>query len=172
MVIMSDIKNKQDESQQQTSSKQQLASFDELKKQIEEIEGKYKRALADYQNLEKRVKEERGDLIKAANRDLLLRFLPVLDTLLMAQKHASSETIDVCIRLFLDILKQEGVTRIKTVGEKFDPHLMEVVTTTDGKEGVVIEEARAGFLLHDKLLRPAQVVVGSGDKTQKKGEEK
>ncbi len=168
---MSEIKDKKDESQQSPSN-QQLASFEELKKQIEEIEGKYKRALADYQNLEKRVKEERSDLVKAANRELLLRFLPVLDTLLMAQKHASSETIDVCISLFFDILKQEGVTRIKTVGEKFDPHLMEVVTTANGKEGVVIEEARAGFLLHDKLLRPAQVIVGSGGKNQQKGEEK
>ncbi len=132
--------------------------------QINEWQNKYKRALADYQNLEKRVREERGDLIRSANRDILLRFLPILDTLLMAEAHTKDQTLSVCVQQFLDTLKSENVTRIKTVGEQFNPEIMEVITTGPGKEGVVMSEVRSGFLLHDKLLRPAQVIVGNGEK--------
>ncbi len=125
-------------------------------------ESKYYRALADYQNLEKRVRDERGEIIRVSNRELLLRFLPILDTLELAQKHEESSTLKVVSDQFLATLKADGVTRIKTLGEKYDPMTMEVVTTGKGKEGVVIQEVRTGYLLHDKLLRPAQVIVGDG----------
>ena len=134
---------------------------EELLQKIEECEVKYKRALADYQNLEKRVSEQRLDLIRGANKDLLLRLLPVLDTLILAQQHVADKNIEVSINHFLDILKSEGVTRIKTSGEKFDPMLMEAISVAEGEEGKVVNEVRAGFLLHDKLLRAAQVIVGS-----------
>lgn len=134
--------------------------IEELKVQLEECETKYKRALADYQNLEKRVSEQRIDLIRSANKDLLLRILTVLDTLVLAQQHTADKTIEVSINHFLDVLKSEGVIKIKTVGEDFDPALMEAISTEEGKEGKVINEVRAGFMLNDKLLRAAQVTVG------------
>ncbi|HVZ58775.1 MAG TPA: nucleotide exchange factor GrpE [Patescibacteria group bacterium] len=127
------------------------------------FENKFKRALADYQNLEKRLRDERGEIIRTSNRDLLLRFLPVLDTLILARQHDGGQTFQVVIDQFLDILKAEGIIQIKTVGEKFDPSLMEVVTTQEGKEGIVIQEVRPGYLLHDRLLRVAQVIVGKGE---------
>jgi len=130
-------------------------------------ESKYYRALADYQNLEKRVRDERGENIKASNRDLLLRFLPILDTLELAQKHEENSTLKVVIDQFLATLKSDGVTKISTLGEIYDPMMMEVVTTNKGKEGVVIQEVRTGYLLHDKLLRPAQVIVGADIKENK-----
>jgi len=137
---------------------------EDCEKRLQETESRYKRALADYQNLEKRIRDERGELIRLSNRELLLRFLPILDTLLLAQQHDKSESLNVLVSQFLDTLKSERVLRIKTEGEKFDPFLMEVVTTGEGKDGVVIQEVRAGYLLHDRLLRPAQVIVGSGQK--------
>jgi molecular chaperone GrpE len=138
---------------------------EELLQKIEEFEVKYKRALADYQNLEKRVAEQRIDLIRGANKDLLLRLLPVLDTLILAEQHAADKNIEVSINHFIDILKSEGVARIKTIGEKFDPMLMEAITVAEGEDGKVVNEVRAGFLLHDKLLRAAQVIVGKADKS-------
>jgi len=134
--------------------------IDELEQRVEECEGKYKRALADYQNLQKRVIEEKGEWIRAANKDLLLRLLPVLDTLMLAAKHLDDQGLTVSINQFLDTLKAEGVTKIKTVGEDFDPHLMECVTTEAGDENKVLKELRAGYMLYDKVLRPAQVMVG------------
>lgn len=131
-----------------------------LKQKAEECENSYKRALADYQNLQKRVVEERQDWLKIANRELLLRLLPVMDTLLLARKHKETEELKISINQFLDALKAEGVTRVDTVGKQFDPKFMEVVVTLDGEDGKVLEEVRAGFMIYDKLLRPAQVKVG------------
>jgi len=134
--------------------------FEELQQQLEEFESKYKRAIADYHNLQKRVTEEKSEWIRSANRDLLLRLLPVLDTLMMAQNHLHDKGLEVSINHFLDTIKAEGVTRIKTVGEQFDPMVMEAIAVEQGEEGKVVEELRAGYLLYDKVLRAAQVKVG------------
>src|SRR5664279_1867877 len=77
----------------------------ELNQKVEEFETKYKRALADYQNLEKRVADQRLDLIKGANKDLLLRLLPILDTLVLANQHVENDGLQVSINQFLDTLK-------------------------------------------------------------------
>lgn len=125
-----------------------------------EWEGKYKRALADYQNLEKRVAAQRRELIISAGRGILLRLLPVLDTLQLAAKHTNDKGLVLSIQQFLDILKAEGVEKIETKGKKFDPETMEAVGTGEGEENIVLEESRAGYLLNGSLLRAAQVIVG------------
>jgi molecular chaperone GrpE len=156
----------QDEAEETNEQEQTEDAHDkeleELAQKVEEFETKYKRALADYQNLEKRVSEQRLDLIKGANRDLLLRLLPILDTLVLANQHVQNEGLQVSINQFFDTLKSEGAIRIETVGQDFDPATMEVIAVDEGDENKVLEELRAGFLLHDKLLRAAQVKVGKG----------
>lgn len=144
--------------------KEEIIVHDDCQKSLEESENKFKRALADYQNLEKRVRSERLELIQSANRDLLLRFLPIFDTLLMAKQHSDDKNLSICLNQLKDTLKNEGVTKLEVEGESFEPEKMEVITTTPGKEGEVISEVRAGFLLHEALLRPAQVIVGNGEK--------
>ena len=133
---------------------------EELEKKVEECEDKYKRALADYQNLQKRVSEEKVDWIRGANKELLLRILPVFDTLVLAGKHSSDASLKITLLQFQDTLKAEGIVKIETVGKQFDPATMEAIETVEGEEGKVIEELRAGYMLYDKLLRPAQVKVG------------
>jgi len=137
---------------------------EELKRKIEEFEDKYKRALADYQNLEKRVAEERKEWIIKANKDLLLHLLPVLDTLMLAEKHikVGYEGLSLGIKQFQDLLKNENIERIATLGKNFDPRLMECIEIIGGEEGKVLEEIRAGYMLYDKVLRVAQVKVGKG----------
>lgn len=129
-------------------------------KDLEIIENQLKRAIADYQNLEKRVALGRSEWIKTSNKDLLLRLLPGLDSLILALKHTQDEGVKVSIKHFLDILEFEGVKKIETVGENFDPNLMEAVSTVVGEEGKVVEELRAGYKIFDNVLRPAQVIVG------------
>lgn len=131
-----------------------------LKEKVEESEGKYKRALADYQNLQRRVQEDRIHWMQSANKDLLLRLLPVLDTLMLASKHIQDQGLTVSINQFLDTLKAEGVTKVETVGKDFDPQEMEAIAIEEGEDGKVLEEMRAGYLLHEKLLRAAHVKVG------------
>ena len=124
------------------------------------LENQLKRAVADYQNREKRIAMEKADWIRLSNKDLLLRLLPGLDSLILAQKHTQDEGVKIAIKHFLEILEQEGVKKIETEGKDFDPNLMEVVATREGDAGKVLEETRTGYALGDKVLRPAQVIVG------------
>lgn len=140
----------------------------ELKKQNEELELQVKRVLADYQNLEKRVAGERRELIMGANKELIMRLLPVLDTLMMAEKHTEDQGLKLSIKQFIDVLKAEGIEKMETAGKDFDPKTMECVEAKKGEEGKVLSEVRAGYLLNEKVLRPAQVVVGK-EELQKEG---
>ena len=134
---------------------------DEVEEKSEELLDQLKRTLADYRNLEKRVEENRVEWIKMSNKQLLLRILPGLDALLLAEKHTQDEGIKLSIKTFLDILENEGVKKIETVGHDFDPNLMECIGAVEGDEGKVIEELKPGYMLHDKVLRVAQVTVGN-----------
>ncbi|OGH08082.1 MAG: nucleotide exchange factor GrpE [Candidatus Levybacteria bacterium RBG_13_35_9] len=128
--------------------------------ELENLENQLKRVLADYQNLEKRIAEEKSSWIRSANKDLLLRLLPGLDNLILAEKHTQDEGVKLSIKHFQDILEQVGVKKIETLGNDFNPNLMEAVSTTEGIDGKVVEELRAGYTLNDSVLRPARVVVG------------
>lgn len=134
------------------------------KKEGENFEEKYKRALADYQNLLKRHEREREDYIKYANEQILMEFIAVYDHLKMSLSHVDEETkedpwvkgIGHVISQFKDLLKSSGVEEIKTEGEKFDHHTMEAVKG-GGKK--VKKEIKAGYRLKGKVIIPAQVVL-------------
>lgn len=133
---------------------------EEGQEELENLNNQLRRSLADYQNLEKRVASEKSDWIRNANSQLLLRLLPALDTLMLAKKHLNDPGLDLSVQQFLDALKDEGVEKIQTENEVFDPNLMEAIQVVEGEEGKVVEEIRAGYTLYDKVLRPAQVAVG------------
>ncbi len=134
---------------------------EEKQNEFKNLENQLKRALADYQNLERRIAEEKSSWVKTANKQLLLKILPVLDDLFLAQKHLNDDGLGLTIQKFIQILKQEGVTLMQPLkGAKFDPKLMEALGTVEGEEGRVIEEVRSGYTLFGQVLRPAQVVVG------------
>jgi molecular chaperone GrpE len=151
------MKQEEQIEEEETEINDQVRSLQQI---IEDLENKYKRALADYQNLQKRISEEKADWIRLANKELLLRFLPVLDTLVLANQHVEDEGLKVTINQFLSVLKSEGVTRIETIGKEFNPEFMEAVMTGEGKKNIVLEDIRVGYMMNDKLLRPAQVKVG------------
>ncbi len=138
--------------------------IEELRKKVEELENHLKRTLADYQNLEKRAKEEKQELIKSANRGFILRLLPALDTLVLAQKHTNDQGLEISVQQLYAILEKEGVAKIETLGKNFDPKYMECVSTVDGEEEKVIEELKPGYLFNDSVLRAAQVSVGKSSK--------
>lgn len=133
---------------------------EEVEKKEQKLEDQLKRILADYQNLEKRVAQEKEELKKSANRELILRFLPALDTLILTDKHTQDEGLKLSIKHIFDTLEKEGLKKIEAKGQDFNPEFMEAVHVVQGEEGKVIEELRTGYFLNDKVLRPAQVVVG------------
>ena len=158
MMDKNDKKVKKEENvEEKDKNKEEIAL---LKQKIEELENQVKRIFADYQNLEKRVATERREWLIKANKDLILRFLPALDFLLLSSKHLEDEGLKLSVQKFFDILKTEGVEKIETVGKEFDPNLMEGIKTTEGDENKVVEELRSGFKMGEQVLRPAQVAVG------------
>lgn len=152
------------ESVEKTAKPEENSENQALLQQLEELDQKYKRALADYQNLQRRTLEEKREWAKFSNRDLVLKLLPILDTLMLAEKHTKDQTFVLTVGQFLQVLRDEGIERIKTIGETFDPMLMEAVETRIGEEHKVLEEVKAGFRSGDVILRPALVVVGKEQK--------
>jgi len=132
----------------------------ELKNKILEAENKWKRALADYQNLEKRTQEQKAEFAEFANCGFMLDFLGVLDCLESAASHIKNEGLDLSVKKFKEVLESNGVSEIKAEGEVFNADSMEAVDAQKGEEGKVLKVNKKGYILNNRVLRPAQVVVG------------
>lgn len=131
-----------------------------LKQQVDEFKNKYLRAIADYQNLEKRVGEERFELMKMANKNLLIKILPFLDNLEKAELFVKDEGLKISKDHFVQILKDAGLEEIEMMGKDFDPISAEAVQLVPGKdEGKIVEVLQKGYKFEDKIIRVAQVKV-------------
>ena len=141
------------------------------KKRSAEYLASWQRAQADFINFKRRSEQERQDFNSYANANLLLGILPVLDDLELALKAVPPQYADddwvkgvrLVERKFRTSLEGQGVKAIKALGEPFDPHFHEALRQEKGKESIVLQELQKGYMLHDKLLRPARVVVGVGE---------
>ena len=131
----------------------------------------WQRAAADLSNYRKRVEQERNDLIKSANADLIRRLLPVLDDLDRAFQTLPDtlgsltwvQGIMLIDRKLRTILEAEGVTSYEAVGKEFDPAYHDAVLYEDtdpANEGKVLAELQRGYRMNDRVLRPALVKVG------------
>lgn len=138
------------------------STTEKLFARIEELESNYRRALADYQNQERRHHEMSSNLVKMASAPLLEKLLLSLDGLRLAQSHLKNQGLQMVIDQIQATFTSEGLTEIKTDGEKFDPLTMDCVELIPGKKDLVMETITPGYFLFDKVLRPAKVKVGSG----------
>jgi len=140
---------------------------DELKSlqlKCEEYLNGWKRERADFLNYKKDEMERISTLAKYANEELILKIIPILDNIYLAESHVPEELKENnWINGFSQIknqlekfLKEEGIEPIKTVGEKFDPNLMEAV---EGDGEIVSEEIQRGYTLHGKIIRVAKVKI-------------
>lgn len=131
-----------------------LADTENLKLQLA-------RALADYDNLAKRTQSEAENITKVAQARVILRILPVFDMLISAQGHLKDQGLELVIQEFKAGLSDLGVEEINAEpGQDFDPELHEAIDVRVGEEGKIMEVARNGYIIDDKVLRHAQVVVG------------
>ena len=131
-----------------------------LKQQVDEFKNKYLRAIADYQNLEKRVGDERFELMRMANKNMLIRILPFLDNLEKAEVFVKDPGLKISKDHFMQILKEAGLEEIDILNKEFDPISAEAVDIVPGKEdNKVVEVLRKGYRFEDKIIRVAQVKV-------------
>jgi len=141
--------------------------------QVEKWRDVAARAQADLENYRKRMAREKTEAIQFANRALLESLLPVVDNFEMGLKAARAEGegspvyqgMSMVQRQLHDFLVGQGVTAIEPEGEKFDPNLHEALKQEPSEtvpEGHVVAVVRPGYLLRERILRAANVIVSSG----------
>lgn len=145
----------------------------ELQKQRDDFYDRLLRKTAEFDNYRKRTDRERQQLSEAAAADLLQELLPLVDDLERAlEMNPAGETgesmhrgVELIHKQLLDVLRKRGVRPIEALGADFDPHYHMAVVhepVAGRREGEVIEELRRGYMLGDRLLRPAMVKVAKG----------
>jgi len=148
---------------------QEPNELEDLEKKCEEYLNGWKRERADFLNYKKEEMERISHLVKYANEEIILKLIPILDNICLAEQHApqDNEWVQGFLQIkkqFSDFLKKEGIEHIEVLGKKFDPNLMEaaeeiVGCPTPHNSGEVVEEVQRGYTLHGKLIRPARVRV-------------
>ena len=135
----------------------------------------YARLLADFDNYRKRVARDKEELAQFAAKDILKDLLSTVDNLALALDKAENKEdpfvqgVKLAYDGFLKVLADHGATPLDSVGEPFDTNFHDALAqlpSADVPEGTVMNEVKRGWLLHGKLLRPAQVVVSSGAPAQ------
>ena len=143
----------------------------EEKAKAENYLDNWKRTQADFINYKRRSEQEKEETSRFANSVLILNLLPVLDDLERALSSVPPrlaklpwvEGIKLIERKFHAILESHGVTKIKAKGKPFDPNIHESAMRSEGREGIVVKELQKGYKLHDRVLRPSKVAVGSDE---------
>ena len=147
---------------------------DELQRQRDDYYDRLLRKTAEFDNYRKRVERDRQSMAESAAADLVRDLLPLVDDLERALKAdangegggAYRRGVELIHRQLLEVLRKRGVTPIDALGADFDPHFHEAVAyepTQGRREGEVIEEFGRGYMLGDRLLRPAMVKVAQGE---------
>lgn len=134
---------------------------------------KYLRLYAEFENYKRRISKERIELIQTAGKEVIASLLPVIDDFdraLKAIETASEvgpvkEGVSLVGQKLKNILSQQGLKEMESIGKPFDAELQEAITNipapSDDLKGKVIDEVEKGYFLHGKVLRHAKVVVGS-----------
>jgi molecular chaperone GrpE len=140
-----------------------------LQRERDALQDRLLRTAAEFDNYRKRMDRERRDLAEYAAADVIKDVLPILDNFERAlQAPATSETdafrkgIELIHKQMFDLLKKRGVTPLEALGADFDPNFHQAViheASADHREGEVMQELQRGYLLGDRLLRPAMVKV-------------
>lgn len=154
----------------QTFSGDQSGEIEKLQAQVAQLTDSLARSQAEFINFRKRQASEQESFLKFANQKLILDLLPVVDNFQRAFQHVP-ETIKenqwvigalAIEKQFTQVLEKLGVQKMNTIGQKFDANYHEILSVGDQpntEKDVVIEEFEAGYILGDKVLRPAKVKV-------------
>lgn len=146
---------------------------DDASAEVTRLQERVLRLQADFDNFRKRTLRERQETARRAQDDVILDMLPALDHLELAIQSAASHDVDeqfltgftMVSGELIRVLANFGLKRIETLGTAFDHNVHEAVSqmpSDDHAEDVVIHEVKSGYMVGDRLLRAAQVVVSSG----------
>ena len=146
--------------------------MEKLQTQYNDLQDKYLRLFAEFDNYKKRTVKERIELMKTAAQDTMTALLPVLDDFDRAKKNSVennteqlfNEGIGLVHQKLIAVLSQKGLKAMESTGEAFDAELheafAEIPAPSDEMKGKVVDTIEKGYLLKDKIIRHARVVVG------------
>src|SRR5271168_3430990 len=155
------------------------ARLAEKDKEIAELKDKYLRTLADSENARKRIRQQSEESVRIQRESILRDLLPIIDNLERALAAARSGTdaktildgVEMTVRALIDFLRGQGVTPIQSVGQSFDPNRHEAVDHVASQThppNTVVDEFHRGYLIGDRVLRPARVSVAKGGNSGKR----
>ncbi len=155
-------------SDEQDLQTEETTELDELKAELEKVTDAWKRSAADFENFRKRTTAERAEILQHVKEMTVLKLLPSLQSLEQVLKFAPSDDKykDWIVGLKATIMQLEktmeelGVTKVETIGQKFDPTKHEAVAEGEGESGKIIKEIQPGFALNGTVIIPAKVEVG------------
>ena len=145
----------------------------QLTTRIAELEDKNLRLFAEFENFRKRTQKEKYELIKTASQDILSALLPVLDDFdrtkkiagEMAEQDGFVEGVLLVYKKLQTLVNSKGLVALESNNEVFDPELHDAISHIQAPDpsmvGKVIDTIEKGYLLNDKLIRHAKVVVGA-----------
>jgi len=144
--------------------------IEQLRKQVEEGNQRLLRAQADFDNFRRRTLKEKEELAQYAAMKLIGELLPVTDNMeraLAASKanqdfESLAKGVDMIFRQFSQVLENEGLQAMNAVGQPFNPEFHQAIMQVESEEheeGIVVEEVQKGYMLKEKVLRPAMVKV-------------
>jgi molecular chaperone GrpE len=145
----------------------QADALDALRREKDALQDRLLRTAAEFDNYRKRVDRERRDLAEYIAAEVIGELLPIIDNLGRALA-AASETdplrkgVELTLKQMLDLLRKRGVKPIEALGADFDPNFHQAViheASSAHREGEVMEELQRGYLIGERLLRPAMVKV-------------
>jgi molecular chaperone GrpE len=156
-----------DERRQDATPEDQLAR---AKEDAQKYLANWQRAEADFQNYKRRTEQEREELRRFGNVSLIINLLPIVDDFERAFGSLDArlaglswfDGIYLIYRKLQQLLENAGVKPIEAEGQPFDPRFHEAVAHVEGEDGKVLSEVQRGYRIHDRVLRPAMVVVGKG----------
>lgn len=149
-------------------------SIEEEREKAQTYLQNWQRAAADFANYKRRVEQDREEWARLANAALIINVLPLLDDLERALDNVDAQLagltwldgIRLIHRKFQQLLEANGVSEIPADGQDFDPNVHEAVMFGEGEEGKVIGVVQKGYGLGARVIRPAMVIVGQGQKTE------
>ena len=170
---VTNLQDNQSEKAEETAAQDNVADdLAALQQKYEELNDTHLRLRAEFDNYRKRTMREKADLIKMGGESALKNLLPVIDDFERALQNirateemdAIREGVDLIYTKFINYLGQQGVKAIEAVGKPFDTEEFEAIATIPAPQpdmkGKVIDCVQTGYILYDKVLRHARVVVG------------
>ena len=148
------------------------SAMEKLLAELEDSKDKYLRKVAEFENFKRRNAKERLELMQTAGRDVITDMLDILDDCDRAQKqfeasddnNSMKEGVLLVFNKLRNTLLARGVKPMETLNQEFNPDLHEAITeipvTSEDQKGKIVDEVMKGYLMNDKIIRHAKVVIG------------